>query len=165
MRSSPWLCLLLAIALLGCSDSQGSQRSSSSASSEPSPAGAGLDALVPGLIDIPPLSTCTDGGTAALSVCQNEIGAKAERLLDQTVAELRATALPGTASLLDESQQAWLAYRDATCGYSAAQYTGGSILPVISGACRVVATRDRIRQLQETCDKVPCTPPGWTPNP
>src|SRR4051812_30981319 len=115
MRGSPWLCLLLAIALIGCSDSQRSQPSPSSASSESPRSDASLDALIPGLIDIPPLSTCTDGGTAALRVCQDEIGAKAERLLDQTVAELRSIALPGTVSLLDQSQQAWFAYRDATC--------------------------------------------------
>src|SRR3954471_20664460 len=153
MRSNRWLCLPLAICLIGCTDSPRSQPSSSSPPGEQSPSAAALDSLVPGLNDIPPLSSCTDGATAALRACQDEIGAKADDLLDQTVAELRATALPGTASLLDESQQAWLAYRDATCSYSAAQYEGGSILPVISGACRITATRDRIRQLQESCDE------------
>lgn len=147
---------------VACSDSSPAQPSATSSAAPRDPA-ASLDALVPGLSALPFIGSCSDGGTAALRECQADLSAKSERLLDQTLAELRSTALAGTDSLLDDSQHAWLTYRDATCNYSAAQYEGGSIEPIISGACRIAATRDRIRQLQETCDKVPCTPPGWQP--
>ncbi|MBB5716062.1 lysozyme inhibitor LprI family protein [Sphingomonas aerophila] len=53
-----------------------------------------------------------------------------------------------SASLLLASQRAWLKYRDAECGRSAAQYEGGSMQPMQHSACLAQLTRLRTRELK-----------------
>lgn len=59
-----------------------------------------------------------------------------------TVTE-RDVAVPA----LERAQSAWLAYRDAQCGYAAALLGGGSGAGIAEGACHVAVTRARIAEL------------------
>ena len=55
----------------------------------------------------------------------------------------RDVALPA----LENSQGAWVAYRDAHCRYRAALFAGGSGTGIAEGTCHVALTRARIAQL------------------
>lgn len=55
----------------------------------------------------------------------------------------RESAVPA----LERSQNAWVAYRDAHCGYDAALYGGGSGAGITEAACHVELTRLRIADL------------------
>jgi len=48
-----------------------------------------------------------------------------------------------TATQFEESQKAWLNYRDLHCDYAADQYKGGSIRPLIYATCMETLTKER----------------------
>jgi uncharacterized protein YecT (DUF1311 family) len=56
---------------------------------------------------------------------------------------------PTTEAKLREAQRAWIVFRDAHCtvqGYEEAR--GGTMEPMVYGACRAALTRERIAQLR-----------------
>jgi uncharacterized protein YecT (DUF1311 family) len=52
------------------------------------------------------------------------------------------------AEALLNSQRSWIAYRDAECAWQGFEAHRGSIEPMLVVGCKVVLTRQRIRQLQ-----------------
>lgn len=61
---------------------------------------------------------------------------------------------PTTEAKLREAQRAWLVFRDAHCtvqGYDEAR--GGSMEPMVYGACRARLTRERTAQLAQVADE------------
>src|SRR5262245_54383342 len=62
--------------------------------------------------------------------------------------QLRASGAPEALRLLEESQAAWVHYRDLHCRGAAAVYEGGSLAPMIEAQCRAQLARswsDRVR--------------------
>ncbi len=67
--------------------------------------------------------------------------------LDETNREFYPDRANGEESLL-KAQRAWIDFRDGHCAAEGAQFTGGTIQPLIIHSCRADLTRKRIRQLQ-----------------
>jgi len=53
----------------------------------------------------------------------------------------------GARKLLQESQRAWIAFRDAECKFSSSGVDGGSIYPMIYSLCLKGLTDARVKQL------------------
>jgi len=49
--------------------------------------------------------------------------------------------------LLQESQRAWIAFRDAECKFSSSGVEGGSVYPMVYALCLQGLTDDRVKQL------------------
>ena len=49
--------------------------------------------------------------------------------------------------LLQESQRAWIAFRDAECKFSSSGVDGGSVYPMVHALCLQGLTDERIMQL------------------
>jgi uncharacterized protein YecT (DUF1311 family) len=52
-----------------------------------------------------------------------------------------------TAKLLVTAQKAWIAFRDAECGFASAGVAGGRIQPMVRAQCLDGVTQDRIKSL------------------
>ena len=52
-----------------------------------------------------------------------------------------------TAKLLVTAQKAWIAFRDAECGFASAGVAGRSIQPMVRAQCLDSVTQDRIKSL------------------
>jgi len=61
----------------------------------------------------------------------------------------RAPDLPKAADRLRDAQRAWLAYRDANCGWAAGAVDGGSMEPLVSLGCKTTMTRARTAELKD----------------
>lgn len=57
-----------------------------------------------------------------------------------------------TRQLLSKAQRAWLAFRDAECGFSASGVQGGSIQPMIVSLCQTDLTKARTEALGRYLD-------------
>lgn len=53
---------------------------------------------------------------------------------------------------LKVAQQAWLKFRDLSCGYEADFYEGGSIAPMVYSGCLTAETKNRIIDLKNYLD-------------
>lgn len=87
---------------------------------------------------------------AAMSAC-------AERAYQKSDAELNRAYQAVTARLRDNralserlasAQRAWVAYRDAECGFSSAGAQGGSVFSMVMSTCLDDLTRARTESLQ-----------------
>jgi uncharacterized protein YecT (DUF1311 family) len=56
--------------------------------------------------------------------------------------------MPDTEAILDKSQRAWVAFRDATCDYHYQIYYGGSLAGVEYLACKGDLTKARLKELR-----------------
>lgn len=54
--------------------------------------------------------------------------------------------------LLTKAQRAWVAFRDAECGFSASGVQGGSIQPMIASMCQTDLTKVRTEALRRYLD-------------
>lgn len=55
----------------------------------------------------------------------------------------------GYAAATLESQRAWLKFRDTQCVVEGGRYAGGSMMPMVRGACLTRLTRERTHQLKD----------------
>ena len=60
----------------------------------------------------------------------------------------RPTGEPGWEASLREAQRAWVSFRDAHCRLESFEARGGSMQPMIDGACRATITRARTAELR-----------------
>ncbi|MEG6508570.1 lysozyme inhibitor LprI family protein [Methyloligella sp. 2.7D] len=56
---------------------------------------------------------------------------------------------PASADALKTAQTAWIAYRDAKCGFWSTRYSGGSIQAVVGANCLAEATAQRAIEMHE----------------
>lgn len=54
---------------------------------------------------------------------------------------------PPRAPALQKMQRAWIAFRDASCGYAVTTHAGGSIAGIVHGQCLRDLTADQARRL------------------
>ena len=54
---------------------------------------------------------------------------------------------PDTTKILVTAQRAWIAFRDAECGFSTSLFLGGTLYPTLFSACVERLTRKRIDDL------------------
>lgn len=91
---------------------------------------------------------CDDAATQA---DMNECSGKAYKAADQKLnsdyrrIERRLSDDPDAKKLLVAAQRAWIAFRDAECGFSASAAAGGSLHPAIVARCLTDLTEARIQ--------------------
>ena len=95
------------------------------------------------------------------SQTQSEMNAQARAEFERVDAELNKTykallaRLPDAESKrkLQESQRAWIAFRDAEASFAADQVRSGSAAPVVRYASMTQSTQQRIKQLRNAFPK------------
>ena len=73
---------------------------------------------------------------AELNACAAQDYQKSDAALSQVYVQLKAKlADPKQQELLVAAERAWVAYRDAECGFETSGSTGGSIHPMVQAMC------------------------------
>lgn len=87
---------------------------------------------------------------AAQNKCDAAELATSDKSLNDTYAEIvsRLQGRDDLVRLLKTSQLAWIQFRDAECGFSAAPAKGGSVYPALVAMCKSTLTNARVRQLE-----------------
>ncbi len=85
-----------------------------------------------------------------MNVCSGKSYEKADgelnKLYKQIEARLKDDA--DTTKLLVTAQRAWVAYRDAECGFSSSMVAQGTVYPFIHSSCLEGLTQNRIKDLK-----------------
>lgn len=114
----------------------------------------GLCALVPiALAGMAPAaaqaSACQDPqDQATMNRCAYESWERVDRTLNQTYQSAIARLNPTHQQQLVAAQQAWIAFRDRHCAFSAGAFEGGSMQPLIEWSCKEAITQERLNDLQ-----------------
>jgi uncharacterized protein YecT (DUF1311 family) len=87
--------------------------------------------------------------TMGMMECTGRERAVWDEHLNASYKMLQGKATPSQASALKQAQQAWIAYRDARCGFEASRYEGGSLAGVIAGDCLMEVTAERALELTQ----------------
>ena len=82
-----------------------------------------------------------------MNECARDELERARERLAQVHAEVAAAADERGRALLDQSTQAWDAYREAECDRQNDPYREGTIYPLLYASCRASLTRQRSDQL------------------
>lgn len=119
--------------------------------------GSGLDgrwvglAMVLGLGCAAPgawAQACGDRPTQAdMNDCAGAAYRRADAALNDAYRRVTARAASVPRQLV-AAQKAWLAYRDAECGFETALYEGGSVRPFLAAQCLEGMTRQRTSQFE-----------------
>jgi uncharacterized protein YecT (DUF1311 family) len=83
---------------------------------------------------------------AAINACYNKAYKKSDAELNKLYKEIKARLKndPKATKLLVTAQRAWIAFRDAECGFQSSGVAGGSAGPMIYSLCLNHLTKDRI---------------------
>lgn len=73
---------------------------------------------------------------------------EADDALNRTYNQLMETLSPTRQEKLITAEQAWIAYRDATCEFERSRYEGGSIEPLIYNSCLAQLTQEQTQRLE-----------------
>ena len=92
---------------------------------------------------------CTDQTQNGLNACADAAWRRADAALNGAYREIvrRLKDDPATTSLLVEAQKAWIAYRDAECGFASSANAGGSMFPMAVSMCLETITKKRAAEL------------------
>lgn len=96
-----------------------------------------------GTIDRPCTETPDGGTTYGLMECAARELTYWDRLLNQSYQTLRGTESPERAKALRDLQRQWLKWRDASCGWAADAYEGGTLAGVVTNNCFMLTTARR----------------------
>ena len=111
-------------------------------------------ALVLGLATahaLPAAAECDPNATQSdLNACAAAAFDAADRELNALYAQMkqRLAGNADTLRLMTLAQRAWVAWRDAECDFTSASVSGGSIYPMIRGACLAELTTARVADFQ-----------------
>lgn len=85
-----------------------------------------------------------------MNVCSGKsyekVDGELNKLYKQIEARLKDDA--DTTKLLVTAQRAWVAYRDAECGFSSSMVAQGTVYPFIHSSCLEGLTQNRIKDLK-----------------
>lgn len=73
---------------------------------------------------------------------------RADKELNQVYVEMRSHLDETARKLLQDSQRAWIAYRDAECKRARDEARGGTLAPVLQISCLAELTEQRIGDLK-----------------
>lgn len=97
----------------------------------------------------------------AINACKAALAARSDSLelaqYDVATAWLKQRGATDRIPLLEASEQAWKAYREAQCKAEGGGYAGGSLAPTIIADCRTKLTRLRTEELRRAYAE-PVTP-------
>jgi uncharacterized protein YecT (DUF1311 family) len=109
-----------------------------------------------------------DDSQQMMNICAAADHDAADATLNKAYQDVVAGYDDKTRKLLQATQRAWIAFRDAECDYSTADSEGGSIHPMEVSECLTRLTNDRIKQLtaDTSCAEgdLNCVSPGEDPN-
>ncbi|OLF53020.1 lysozyme inhibitor LprI family protein [Pseudomonas chlororaphis] len=97
-----------------------------------------------------PLALADDCANATSQSAMNQCAAQQHKAADQELNTLyqrinqRLKDNPEGKKLLVGAQRAWVAFRDAECGFAASGVAGGSVYPLIYGNCVTDLTKARV---------------------
>ena len=108
-----------------------------------------LAALVPAPAGAQPKRDCgNEANQGAMNACSLEQWKSADTALNRDYQALLQRMDPKSQKLLRSAQRAWLAYRDAECGFIASATEGGSVQPTVRYGCLRDATEKREEALK-----------------
>lgn len=112
-----------------------------------------LALLIPlvGLAGSAQADDCANAQTQTqMNVCASESAKKADAALNATYAQIKTRLKDDAAKgqQLTTAQRAWIAFRDAECGFAGSAVEGGSMQPMIIAACREKMTASRTEDLR-----------------
>lgn len=83
------------------------------------------------------MAACAAAQTqSAMNACAAQQYQKTDAALNQLYGQLKAKVTdPKQQSLLVAAERAWVAYRDAECGFETSGVAGGSIEPMVQAMC------------------------------
>jgi uncharacterized protein YecT (DUF1311 family) len=87
--------------------------------------------------------------TMGMMACAGRERAAWDDQLNASYKLLQGKTTPTQASALKSAQQAWMAYRDARCGFEASRYEGGTLSGVLAGDCLMRVTAERALEITE----------------
>lgn len=94
-------------------------------------------------------SDCAEGTTQlSLNECTSTDLAEADGAMNALYTRLMGQLAPKAKASLREAQKAWLLYRDKTCAFEGLGTSGGSMQPMVIGACLTKLTAERTRVLR-----------------
>ncbi|AZD49704.1 lysozyme inhibitor LprI family protein [Pseudomonas chlororaphis] len=105
-------------------------------------------ALMPLLLT--PLAQAADCANATTQAAMNQCAAEQHQAADKELNTLyqritqRLKDNPDGKKLLVSAQRAWVAFRDAECGFAASGVAGGSVYPLIYSNCTTDLTKARV---------------------
>lgn len=87
---------------------------------------------------------------ATMNECAGKAFEKSDAELNRLYKRIEARLAdePDAKGLLVKAQRAWIAFRDAECGFSSSAVAEGSIHPMMVSMCRDRLTRDRIKDFE-----------------
>jgi uncharacterized protein YecT (DUF1311 family) len=96
-----------------------------------------------------------ENNQASMNACSLEQWKSADAVLNRDYHALLLRMDPKSQKLLRGAQRAWLAYRDAECGFIASPSEGGSVQPTVRYGCLLDATekREEALKFQLNCDE------------
>jgi uncharacterized protein YecT (DUF1311 family) len=85
-----------------------------------------------------------------MNICAGESAKAADAALNATYAQIKARLKDDASKIqqLTKAQRAWIAFRDAECGFAGSAVEGGSMQPMIVAACHEKMTTNRTRDLR-----------------
>jgi uncharacterized protein YecT (DUF1311 family) len=85
----------------------------------------------------------------SMNICADQDRAAADRALNAAYAALLARTDKANVPKLRAAERAWVAYRDAECGFETAGSVGGTIHPLEYSGCVEVLTKAQTARLQQ----------------
>ncbi len=94
-------------------------------------------------------NTCQDPqDQSTMNRCAHESWERVDRTLNQTYQSAIVRLNPAQQQQLVAAQQAWIAFRDRHCTFTAGTFEGGSMQPLIEWSCKESVTQERLNDLQ-----------------
>lgn len=89
-------------------------------------------------------------GQAGLNECYDKVFKTSDAELNKLYREIevRLKSNPETTKLLVTAQRAWIAFRDAECGFQSSASTDGSVGPMIHAMCLDTQTKGWIEEFK-----------------
>ncbi|MGC5702170.1 DUF1311 domain-containing protein [Pseudomonas sp. NFXW11] len=94
---------------------------------------------------------CSNAPTQAdLNLCANAQSKAADKQLNALYQQInqRLKDQPHSKKLLVSAQRAWVAFRDAECGFSTSGVEGGSLYPLAYSQCITAVTKTRVESFK-----------------
>lgn len=97
---------------------------------------------------------CKDAQTQAeMNHCSSKDYEREDARLNKTYEAVMSQLDASRQAKLKDVQRSWLKFRDLQCDYSAAQYDGGSMRPLIFSSCLLGLTKQRNKDLKDMLEE------------
>lgn len=139
------------------SDTGNSTDAESSASTAANNAESSAQSKAPAPKPIPslPAECATPETQTAMNICAQAEYEQADVKLNNAYQAVKAAVSGERVNQLITAEEAWINYRDRYCDFAQAQFTGGSMQPLVYSNCMEQVTQDRTVILEEAAPNPP----------